>query len=345
MPHSDEAGSIEQEMIKRASHAHPNFRRDNDTVYGKLEEATRGTSYAPSIRPFQRTRNGRGAYLALVTQYAGEDKWTMEIQKHDSFLRTVKWTGTGNFTLERFVAQHRQAYAQLEQASQRVPHQLPLANTRVDLLLQAIDNQDARLQAAMAKVRTDTDPNGPRFDFEACAAVLLPADPVAKRLETKKRPAADISTTTAQSNSTAQVSALRSGIGKTGVHLRYHADDEYRKLSSEQKEELRQWRGTPEGIAASAKERADGKFRRSAKKKRGGTKGFENAVAKAVDARIASMNAEQEAASRKEADVQATVVSVLEGLGLKIPASAPAPAPAKNVNFLNGILKKAKDHP
>ena len=48
-PHSTAAGSIEQELITRGSHTHPLYRDDRATVYYKLEEATRGTSYASSI--------------------------------------------------------------------------------------------------------------------------------------------------------------------------------------------------------------------------------------------------------------------------------------------------------
>ena len=50
-PHSTEHGSVEGELIARASHTHARFRDDNSVVYYHLEEATRGTSYAASIKP------------------------------------------------------------------------------------------------------------------------------------------------------------------------------------------------------------------------------------------------------------------------------------------------------
>ena len=59
-PHSTEHGSVEGELIARASHTHALFRDDNSVVYYHLEEATRGTSYAASIKPFQRGKDGRG---------------------------------------------------------------------------------------------------------------------------------------------------------------------------------------------------------------------------------------------------------------------------------------------
>ena len=49
-------------MIARADHTNGFYRDDNAQVYYKLEEATRGTQYAATIKPFQRRRNGR-AYI------------------------------------------------------------------------------------------------------------------------------------------------------------------------------------------------------------------------------------------------------------------------------------------
>ena len=48
-PHSTEHGSVEEELIARASHDHALFRDDNAKVYFHLEEATRSTPYASSI--------------------------------------------------------------------------------------------------------------------------------------------------------------------------------------------------------------------------------------------------------------------------------------------------------
>ena len=59
-PHSTEHGSVEGELIARASHTHATFRDVNSVVYYHLEEATRGTTYAASIKPFQRGQDGRG---------------------------------------------------------------------------------------------------------------------------------------------------------------------------------------------------------------------------------------------------------------------------------------------
>ena len=52
-------------QVARASHDHPLYKGDNAKVYYYLEEATRSTSYAASIKPYQRGKDGRGAWEAL----------------------------------------------------------------------------------------------------------------------------------------------------------------------------------------------------------------------------------------------------------------------------------------
>ena len=105
-PHSTERGSVESELIAGASHTHALFRDDNSVVYYHLEEATRGTSYAASIKPFQKVKDGRGAWKALTSQYAGKDKWEAEIKCQEQLLHTRIWKGQSNFSLENFISMH-----------------------------------------------------------------------------------------------------------------------------------------------------------------------------------------------------------------------------------------------
>jgi hypothetical protein len=90
-PHSLEHGSVEAELVARARHNHALYRDDNANVYYKLEEATRSTPYAASIKPFQRYKDGRGAFQALTNQYAEQDKWEQELKKQDDLLHTQEW--------------------------------------------------------------------------------------------------------------------------------------------------------------------------------------------------------------------------------------------------------------
>ena len=238
-PHSTEHGSVEGELIARASHTYALFRDDNSVVYYHLEEATRGTSYAASIKPFQRGKDGRGAWKALTSQYAGKDKWEAEIKCQEQLLHTRIWKGQSNFSLENFISQHRNAYVSMQASAEHVQYQLRNEHSRVGFLLEVIQCSDPGLQAAMASIKTDNGLEGMRNNFEATAAHLVPYDPVAKkRSGGQKRGSAQISSVMDPSPTTTK----KPSIGKTGVHLRYYKTGEYRNLTNEQKEELKEWR-------------------------------------------------------------------------------------------------------
>lgn len=102
----------------------------------------------------------------------------------DELLHSKRWKGQNTYTLYHFVQSHRNAYISMEACAAHVQHQLPTQHTRVGYILDAIENDDAGLQAAMANVRDDKGANGKRNDFERAVAHLLPADPVAKKRRT-----------------------------------------------------------------------------------------------------------------------------------------------------------------
>jgi hypothetical protein len=149
------------------------------------------------------------------------------------------WKGQSNFPSDKFIAQHRNAFVSLQAASEHVTYQLPNKHSRVGFLLTAIQCGHAGLQAAMASIKTDQAPTGMINDFEATASHLLPYDPVMKKRtdRSNKRESADISSMNGEQ---ANISSFgtKKGIGKSGVHLRYHNNTEYNKLNEHEKYEL-----------------------------------------------------------------------------------------------------------
>ena len=67
--YSAEHGSVVGELIARATHDHTKYKDNNEKLYLFLEEATRSTQYAPSMRPFSRAKDGREAYLVNVNMW------------------------------------------------------------------------------------------------------------------------------------------------------------------------------------------------------------------------------------------------------------------------------------
>ena len=58
---SDEHISVAKEYRHFLSHVDARYGNDNEIIYVYLEEATRGTIFAASIKYFLRARNSRGA--------------------------------------------------------------------------------------------------------------------------------------------------------------------------------------------------------------------------------------------------------------------------------------------
>ena len=179
--------------------------------------------------------------MALKNQYARQDKWEQELKKQDDLLHTRVWRCQSNFILERFAQQHRNAYVSMQSCSQHVQYQLPTEHTRVEYLLAAIQCNDAGVQAAMESIKIDTAPDGKREDLEGASTHLLPYNPVAKKrsVANSKKGAGEMSEMVGTEVSSFMA---KEGIGKTGVHLRYHKPEEYKPLSIKKRNELREWR-------------------------------------------------------------------------------------------------------
>ena len=239
------SGSLVDEMVARLDHTDALFRSDNAAVFSLLEEASRGTVYAPTIKPYSRRKDGRAAWEAMVSSHAGKDKWEQLQKEKLSILMTTKWNGR-QYSLEKFTGIHRSAYVQLEEAAIHVNFQLPTAYSRVGFLLDNIISSDPDLRAALASVRIDQ--NGMRSDFEKAVAFILPVCPYAKHRQHNPQ------TKTPQISDTTLKGKEHS---KTGVDLRWHTKSEYAKLSGEQKKELYQWQSTKDGRAKILKDKKE----------------------------------------------------------------------------------------
>ena len=314
-PYSAQHESIEGELIARALHAHALFRNDNAKVYHFLEEATRATHYSSSLKSFQRSKNGREAYLAIISQHAGADKWERELKAQESFLTSRIWKGNTNFSLEWFIEQHRSAFISMEQCSQHVAFQLPNEQTRVRYLIDNIQCNDAELQASLAAIRMDkTGPNAKRNNFENAVQFLLPSDPVAKKRK--------LNNNNPNNNANAQISLvdgntdgkLKPSIGKTGVHFRYYKGEEYKTLSNEQKLELREWRSKK----GSSKRKADNSGDDTRDKKK-----FQREIASVVKKLEESRNKDKDAKAAELKEITDVILAATTAS-----ASKPAPAPA-----------------
>lgn len=115
-PHSVNSSVIE-DLTEYASHDHPRYKDDNAKIYYFLEEATRGTEYASALKTYQKQKDGKNALSSICNQYAGQDKWLAEVKKQQNIMYNLEWKGQSNFSLEKFIGLHRNAYISMQHMS------------------------------------------------------------------------------------------------------------------------------------------------------------------------------------------------------------------------------------
>ena len=227
---SEGYATLTDELIDRTPLEGPSYTEDNAKVFSILSDMVAGTSFESSLKAFQRSRDGRGAYFALCKHNLGSAKWDRIIEEAESYLLRREWNGKNyRYTLKSHINRHREAHNDLEKASQFVSYQLPDDHMRVGRLIKSITSRDPSILASITHILGTTTL---REDFEEAADFLLLNY-----------------ASTGSTNSSHRVSATRTGkrhhsagTGKTGVEFRYHTAKEFKALTSDQIDELREWR-------------------------------------------------------------------------------------------------------
>lgn len=268
-PYPEVHGSVAAELTARMSHDHALFSDDNQLVFMQLSKGLAGSAYLAAIQTFENNTDGRGAYEHLQNVYAGSGVRQQIFSEQEKLISTGDFTGTNPaFPLSKLIEKHRNAYSKMVSTAPYItpPPQLMNEHSRVVKFLERVKSTDAQLQAAVALVTNDKTPiTGMYNDFETMATFLQDKCPIVRVGTTKKRNHMNISSMEVRNygrasniqimptddnenyqvcDATASVNGqtIGFGIGKTGVHLRYHDRKEYSSLSTEQKDELREYR-------------------------------------------------------------------------------------------------------
>jgi hypothetical protein len=252
--------------------------------------------------------------------------------------------------LEKFIAQHRNAFVSMTQCADHVPHQLPNERTRVTYLLDAIKCSDASLQAKMALVQSDDAANGKMNDFEATASFLLPACPVARKRTASgtKRDSTTISDVTGEVAEIGGTSgSTKPSVGRTGVELRFHKYEEFKALSKEQIAELNAWRAKRDASKGGESQKKKARFGKGTKDGDSGSGGRKQVekIAAAVAKKLASKKNDAETEDELKRYIMAVVVEARGDQATKATKAAASSAelkPSPGATLLSSILKKAK---
>ena len=96
-------------------------RLDNQRVFDLLKPKVEGGPLWTYIRNFNRTRDGRGAYLAIKNQAEGGAAVEQRKRRAYKAIRDVYYTGKGSFTIDQYITVFQKNYAILEELDEPVP--------------------------------------------------------------------------------------------------------------------------------------------------------------------------------------------------------------------------------
>ena len=167
-------GGLQEELIAQFPHTGSAYKYDNKTVFTKIEKVSRVTSMETTVTTFARLNDGRGTYLTLIFNHAGDQKYRAVLKKRQNMLQDVTWNGR-SFPLETHISNHRQAIDDMSECAEHITVSGPDDYQREDFLIDSINCEDSILQAARGLTRANT--NNMRTDFETAAASLIEVDP------------------------------------------------------------------------------------------------------------------------------------------------------------------------
>ena len=82
-----------EELINRLPHLGPIFTDDIKTVFVVISKAVAGTSVELTIKSYSRHKYGWAAFLALISNHAGDTKYRAVVKSRSNLLQNIKWNG------------------------------------------------------------------------------------------------------------------------------------------------------------------------------------------------------------------------------------------------------------
>ena len=101
------SSSIHEMLIAHLAHHDLIFKHDNSDGFTLIEKAARKTTVESTVKAFAHLKDGRRAYLAIVSHHAGDTKYKAIYKKRIHLLSNIKWNGR-SYSLDSHVSNYRQ---------------------------------------------------------------------------------------------------------------------------------------------------------------------------------------------------------------------------------------------
>ena len=231
---------IFDEMVNRAPHfseneaEHPIYVNDNRAVWQVISDWCRDDPCWTYVKPFQRRRDGRGAYLALWNHYLGPNNIDNAATTAERRLEATTYDGEKRrWNFERFVKTHKDQHTILDNLREHGYAGID-ERSKVRHLLNGIKTD--KLDSVKTRIMSD---QALRNNFDDC--VTLFKDFIAQS-SSMKNPTLEISAfktnTHADPTRVGKAGAPKRPPSESLVEDRYYTKAEYHKLSAEQKQAL-----------------------------------------------------------------------------------------------------------
>jgi hypothetical protein len=113
--------STVEQMIARGPHVGTNYEEDNNMVWQMIRHVTHGGPGWSWVQAYQRTCDGRQAYLSIKTHYLGESYSSRIRAQADSTIETAYYDGKSrSFTFERYCEVLKSAFTDIEVTGEEI---------------------------------------------------------------------------------------------------------------------------------------------------------------------------------------------------------------------------------
>jgi len=106
--------SFQHELTARAPHGNEYYQQDNHKVYDLLKESIGSTNEFTWIKGFERTKNGREAFISYRNHVLGRSRRSNIVSKAERTLEVTKYYGEKpRFTFEKYLSIHKNAHQEI----------------------------------------------------------------------------------------------------------------------------------------------------------------------------------------------------------------------------------------
>ena len=152
--------TIDDEMIRRAPHTTDSFHVDSATVWNVVRHVTHDGPGWTWVSSYNRSQNGRDAFIALRSHYQGDAYRNNLKIKAENTMSTARYDGKSrNFTYEKYIERLNQAFVDMAEAGEAQPEDAKVRKFLNGLLA---DN----LTSAKEHNLADIEPDGKLHDFK-----------------------------------------------------------------------------------------------------------------------------------------------------------------------------------